>query len=627
MRKTRHTRIDPQQVGERSFDHSLLAQAVENSTDLIAMANREGKFVFGNQSFLGALGCVKEEVIGKHFSAIFSANNPSELLQELGARMHQPSGWKGECLICRRDGTEFVVALSVGPVRDGEGRVIGSFGVAQDVTERRKVEEAQRRSEEQFRQLADTIREVFFIMNADPASMEYISPAYDEIWGRPRQQVLDRHTDWMQSVHPEERERVLGVLAQALQGAETHMDYRVVRPDGSIRWIDARSFPVRDASGNLIRVVGIAEDVTVRRDKERALEEARHELRRALEESKRLVAEAARLTELVDVLQSCQTLEEAYSVIEDALRRTLASRSGALCITSASRNLVEAVAMWGNTTGTEKTFRPDDCWALRRGKVHKIGDCASPLRCAHVSGSLAGGYLCVPLAAQGETLGVLYVECPPAGAAAPLGRATDELEALEGQAAAAGERISLAVANLRLRQTLRGQSVRDPLTGLYNRRYLEEALERELSRAVRNENPVALLMMDLDHFKRFNDTFGHQAGDKLLRALGDFITERTRGQDVACRYGGEEFAVILSGASLEAAVKRAELLRQELKCLSVEHAGQPLERVTLSIGVAAYPGHGATAEELVRAADQGLYRAKAGGRNRTIVFSDAPAAK
>ena len=193
------------------------------------------------------------------------------------------------------------------------------------------------------------------------------------------------------------------------------------------------------------------------------------------------------------------------------------------------------------------------------------------------------------------------------------------MEALARQAAAVGERISLALANLRLREVLRSQSIRDPLTGLFNRRHMEESLEREVHRAARNEECVTLLMLDIDHFKQFNDTFGHQAGDTLLRALGDFLSQRTRGQDVACRYGGEEFVLILAGATAEDGCKRAELLRQELKQLTVQHAGQVLGRISVSIGISAFPGHVATAEELLRAADQALYRAKAEGRDRVVV--------
>jgi diguanylate cyclase (GGDEF)-like protein len=189
---------------------------------------------------------------------------------------------------------------------------------------------------------------------------------------------------------------------------------------------------------------------------------------------------------------------------------------------------------------------------------------------------------------------------------------------LERQATVVGERISLALANLRLREVLRGQSIRDPLTGLFNRRFMEESLERELRRAIRGKQQVALLMLDIDHFKRFNDTFGHQAGDALLRALGNLLKESTRGQDVVCRYGGEEFAFVLAGASLDAARKRAELLREEIKQLNVRHGGQLLGAVTLSVGIAVFPDNGDSAEHLLKAADDALYRAKEQGRDRII---------
>jgi diguanylate cyclase (GGDEF)-like protein len=374
---------------------------------------------------------------------------------------------------------------------------------------------------------------------------------------------------------------------------------------------------VRDAEGRFIRLVGIAEDITIRRQKEKALEEAHQQLNTALAEAGQRAQEAARLTELLDILQSCQTAEEAYKITEGALPAALSARSGALCITSSSRNIVEAVALWGDTPATEKAFRPDDCWALRRGKVHRVADSRSSLRCAHVTGTPANGYVCVPLAAQGETLGVLYLEYPDeAAASSPIPQ--DQMKALDRQASAVGERISLALANLTLREVLRGQSLRDPLTGLYNRRYMEETLEREFRRAVRNNQPVALMMLDIDHFKRFNDTFGHQAGDALLRSLGDFLIQRTRGQDASCRYGGEEFAIILSGASIEAARKRAELLREDLKHLTVQHGGQLLGSVTFSIGISLYPGQ-ASSEDLLSAADRALYRAKAEGRDRVVV--------
>ena len=321
--------------------------------------------------------------------------------------------------------------------------------------------------------MADNIREVFFIYASEPVRMLYMSPAYEEVWGRSRQDLLDRPEAWIDSVHPEDRERVGAFYALCMQGVQQETEYRIVRPDGSVRWIDARSFPVRDSQGKFIRVVGIAEDITTRR-------QALDKLYDALADSERQSRDAAKLTELVDILQSCQTTDEAYNIIRDTLPATLAARSGALCITSPSRNIVEAVAIWGEIPVTEKTFRPDDCWALRRGKIHRVPKPASSLRCAHVSASLTDGCVCVPLAAQGETLGVLYLECPAGSSTTSQPQPQDRLEALARQAMAVGERISLALANLRLREVLRGQSLRDPLTGLFNRRYMEESLEREL---------------------------------------------------------------------------------------------------------------------------------------------------
>jgi diguanylate cyclase (GGDEF)-like protein len=185
--------------------------------------------------------------------------------------------------------------------------------------------------------------------------------------------------------------------------------------------------------------------------------------------------------------------------------------------------------------------------------------------------------------------------------------------------------IALALANLSLREQLQQQAIRDPLTGLHNRRYLDETLPRELQRAGRQGQPVGVIMLDIDHFKRFNDTYGHDAGDTLLRVAGDFLQQHTRGDDIACRYGGEEFTLVLPGASLADTQQRAEELRAGIQSLNVAHQGQPLDKVTASLGIAIFPAHGSTAEVLVSAADQALYQAKRNGRNRVEVVGNTHA--
>lgn len=598
----------------------LLTQAIENSSEIIGVADSAGRLVFVNRAFLQDMGRRREEVIGNHFGMVVAKENPPTLVQEIAEKSLRDEGWKGECLSVRADGTTFPTSLSVGPIKDHRGRVVGSFGVAQNITERKRAENALRESEERFRQLAENIREIFFVSSPDEERFLYVSPAYAEMWGRPCAELYERPRAWMDAVHPDDKERALHAIAQRKTDPRTTAEYRIIRPDGSIRWICSRTYPVYNSKGEFYRLAGLIEDITQRKLEEEQLREAHKRLSIALRESELHTSETVKLNEFVDILQSCQTVEEAYKVAGDALKAIMSSRSGALCITSPSRNVVEAVATWGSEVATEKTFSPDTCWALRRGRVHAVSDPSSPIRCGHVTGACGGGYVCVPLAAQGETLGVLHLCATPRPDSSEIS-AAEQMDTLCRRGKAVGERIPLALANLRLRDVLRTQSIRDPLTGLFNRRYMEESLERELRRAIRNHQSVALAMLDIDHFKLFNDTFGHQAGDTLLRALGDFLSQRTRGQDVACRFGGEEFALILSGATSEDAVARAELLREELKHLSVQHAGQTLGRISFSIGISAFPGHGTTAEELLRAADEALYCAKEDGRDRVVLAS------
>jgi diguanylate cyclase (GGDEF)-like protein len=166
---------------------------------------------------------------------------------------------------------------------------------------------------------------------------------------------------------------------------------------------------------------------------------------------------------------------------------------------------------------------------------------------------------------------------------------------------------------------LRQQSIRDPLTNLFNRRYLEEALERELLRATRNQTQVGVIMLDIDHFKQFNDTFGHAVGDLLLRELGNFLRRAIRGGDVACRYGGEEFLLLMPDTTLENLQQRAEQLREDAKKLRVANQGELWESITISLGVAIFPQHGPTSEALLQVADDALYRAKSNGRDQVVM--------
>jgi diguanylate cyclase (GGDEF)-like protein len=265
------------------------------------------------------------------------------------------------------------------------------------------------------------------------------------------------------------------------------------------------------------------------------------------------------------------------------------------------------MASWGGPDGMADSFVPNDCWAMRRGRPHYVRDTAHDAVCPHVRGTVRA-YSCTPLAAQGETLGVLYAEAAPAERAG----AEDDLTVL-------AEMLAITLSNVRLRESLQAASLRDPLTGLFNRRYLHEAWELESARSLRDGRPIALLMLDIDHFKRFNDSYGHDAGDQVLKQVAAVLESGTRAGDVVCRYGGEEFIVILIDANDENALARAEALRLAVKALTLAYGPQRLGSITMSIGVATFPLVGTTFEAVQRAADVALYQAKDNGRDRVEV--------
>ncbi len=338
------------------------------------------------------------------------------------------------------------------------------------------------------------------------------------------------------------------------------------------------------------------------------------QLRGSLQEMQEYTKEIKTISELVELLQSCLTLEEARQQTSRVLQQIFPS--GAMLMLNSSRNLLDVVLSWGTAAVRPGPFPPESCWALRKGCVHLVQPNNFSLACGHVDPASGSCHLCVPMVAQGESLGVLSIDDPHLCDSIAHPRLLQHKEEL---ATTVAEQISLAFANLTLRETLKYQSVRDPLTGLFNRRHMEESLERELLRAARNAKPVTVLMIDIDHFKPFNDSFGHEAGDSLLRELGSVFSSVTRGGDIACRYGGEEFLLILAEASLEDGYERALKLKEQVANLQTRHRGETLRRITVSIGVAAFPQHGTSAAQIVRSADEALYRAKAAGRNRVVI--------
>lgn len=295
------------------------------------------------------------------------------------------------------------------------------------------------------------------------------------------------------------------------------------------------------------------------------------------------------------LLQNCRNAEEALEITARTIAPLVPGVSGAVYLLRASRDRAEQVAAWGTLADGERgSIAPEECWALRRDRTHLVEDASVGMVCQHAGVNLPphASTVCIPLSAQGTQLGMLALR----------GDNAQELASLT-VAEAAAEQLSLALHNLRLRETLRQQSIRDPLTGLFNRRYLEEALNHELSRCTRRVQPLSVLMLDVDHFKQFNDLHGHSGGDRVLAAIGELLLAQTRGEDICCRYGGEELTIILPEVDLATASAMAEKLRAGIDGLQVMADGVSLPKITASFGVATFPGHAGNAARLLRKAD------------------------
>lgn len=434
----------------------------------------------------------------------------------------------------------------------------------------------------------------------------------ERLYGWSDQEVLNRPAPGI----PSDKRDEFDALCKRLAAGEIVTGHETTRltKDGKPLDVALSLAPWSDSRGNVTGFISIAIDNTDRKRAEVALREANAAITASMRDQERRTAELHLLREMTDLIQSSVSIEEAHEVMQRYLPQLFPHDTGALYVRSSSRDLLEQTSAWGDLAARlTPAFTSGDCWALRRGQPHCVRPGRGELLCRHTPAAEGGEWMCVPLLAYGEVLGILHVY-----------RSERDTTSIAEQpfltlAETVASSLSLSLGNLRLRETLRQQSIRDSLTGLFNRRYLDETLPREILRATRTGSTLGVVILDIDHFKQLNDTHGHDAGDAVLSALGRFLRHHVRGDDIACRYGGEEFTLILPGASLDAVCDRAEQLRIGVQSLAVRFGNTQLDTITLSLGVAMWPQHGETEDVVLQAADAALYRAKAGGRNRVEI--------
>lgn len=325
--------------------------------------------------------------------------------------------------------------------------------------------------------------------------------------------------------------------------------------------------------------------------------------------------ELTMLREMSDMLQTCDSSSEAFLVMSLFMYKLFMPFSGAIYILDINRETAEIKVSWGGDSPADRIIKFNDCLALKRSAVYKVEDTAAGLVCAHAKNPTPGGYICLPMMAQGEVFGLFYLA---AGAENKPRLDTDEYVL----ATTVAEQLAMTLANITLRERLRELSLTDHLTKLFNRRYMEDMLEREARRADRNNLPIGFIMLDIDFFKDVNDTYGHDTGDRVLETLGIFLKTNVRMEDIACRYGGEEFLLVMPGSDRANTVKRAAEILDKVQLLSFETDGKNLSPIHLSGGVAIYPEDTNDKQQIVIKADEALYEAKKTGRNKIVIWAD-----
>ncbi len=494
-----------------------------------------------------------------------------------------------------------------------------------------------------LRTLAEAIPQMIWTATTD-GSRDYVNQRWCDYTGFDLEQAGGH--GWEAAIHPDDLDLCRKKWEECVRTGEAlEVEYRLRRTaDGTYHWHLARALPLRNPEGSVVKWFGTCTNIDDQKHSqeilERQIKERTEELTAANENLKRemwereqvqsdldqqnvaMVAEITRrsertvlLSKMGKLLQSAINMDEAVSIILGFAPKIFPDFRGALILVDAARSLLEVKGSWAACKmPAVPTFDMCSCWALRTGQRHfvEVSDHTAP--CAHAN-TATDPYLCVPIMTQEGAAGILHLQA--------ILDTRDPFEAELLITNSFAEQVGVSIANLKLQEALRQQSTSDALTGLYNRRYLEESLERELRRSARAKQPLSLVMFDLDHFKTFNDTFGHEAGDAVLREMGASLARTARAEDISCRFGGEEFLLILPGTSLEGARTRAERVRSQARKLAVMHQGKPVGTITVSLGVAAFPAHGSSAKELIASADAALYRAKNEGRDRVAVAETA----
>jgi diguanylate cyclase (GGDEF)-like protein/PAS domain S-box-containing protein len=629
-----------------AHERNLFRAMMDNTTDRIYFKDRDSHFLLINQSLAVHFGIQDpEDAVGKTDFDFFSEEHARQAFNDEQSLVASEQPWIGkEEKETWPDGRATWVSTTKFPLRDLDGKIIGTFGMSRDITERKAIEvsilqaneelekanqtlqteiaERQRaeaelaHEQDLFRTMMNSTTDHIYFKDAESRFLLINRSLADQFKIRdPAEAVGKTDFDFFTEEHARQAfrdEEEIIADGRALVGIEEKETW----PDGHETWISTSKFPMRDTEGRVVGTFGISREITEQKNLELAIQMANEKLSIMVNWLEGRNREISVLSEMGKLLEGCRSPEEAYPIISKQMNRLIPVDTGKLYLFDKERKMLDCVASWGSDPGPADSFPPEECRGVQSRQVFTMASAIqSEPSCRHLARMPEGGliHLCAPLFSQEKIIGVLHLR-------STRKEDVDTLPDLKQQLAVmAADHIALALSNLNLQETLRRQSIRDALTGLFNRRYLEESLLFELNETRVRGSTLGVIMLDVDRLKQVNDTFGHEGGDSLLKTLGQWLQSTIRTGDISCRYGGDEFILILPDATLDATLQRAQQICAGVRRLTFDYQGKPLGSMSVSVGVASFPKHGGTRDALLAAVDAALYKAKEQGRDRVEI--------
>ena len=478
--------------------------------------------------------------------------------------------------------------------------------------QRKQNEDALRDSEARYRRLFETAKDGILLLDADSGQITDVNPFIAELLGYTPVELLGKKL-WE-----------IGPFKDVVASQAAFRELQLKK------YIRYEELPLETKKGERVEVEFVSNlykvnhkkviqcnirDISERVQTKINLRKVNIELSVLVVELQKHDRDMRLINRMNAMLQACTTQEEAYQIIALAVGELFTDLSGGLAILSDSGQHLETCAHWGVEPLLEPIFSLHDCWAMRRGQKYEVADPQTNGTCCHFVSPQKTGYLCLPLVVQDETLGLMTLEIPAGMSHKHAIRWRQLVEMV-------GEDIKISLSNLKLREIMREQVTHDSLTGLFNRCYLEDTLPREINHSKQRNAQLCIARLDIDHFKHFTDTFGHEAGNTILRELGMLLHKNVRESDIACRFGGEEFVLVLLDSPLEASCLQLEKICTLFKKLKIRYGDQLLGPVTLSVGIVEASKDCLNAEGILRAADEALLAAKRTGRDRVVTYND-----